>query len=220
MKGLRIVGSYIFEYFLITLLLILSLILVIPFIPVYIGVYNFFKRPMDDRMFIDIFKTIKREFKIIIPYSLVELGLIIFGGLNVYYMTNNPENMNLLFLIASYIALIIALILFIHAPAIISNMNVSFRQLLVNSFMLTFGGVLNSLLMAAIVVIYLFGVLNFATLIPIGLYFLCLINNQTIERNILTLKARSMNMSVEELKRKQNEDDYIDEYGNIRDVEE
>lgn len=219
MKGLRIVGSYIFEYFLVTLLLILSLLLVIPFVPVYIGVYSFFKRPMDDRAFTDIFKTIKRDYKIIIPYSLLELGLVIFGGLNVYYMTNNPANMNPLFLIASYIALIIALILFIHAPAIISNMNVSFRQLLVNSFTVTFGGIINSLLMAVIVVIYLVGILNFAALIPLGIYFLCLINNQTIERNILVLKAKSLNMTVDELKRKENEDDYIDEYGNIRDVE-
>ena len=37
------------------------------------------------------------------------------------------------------------------------------------------------------------------------MYFLCLINNQTVERNILTLKARCMNMSVEELKRKLKE---------------
>lgn len=216
MKGLRIVGSYIFEYLLVTLLLVLSLTLVIPFIPIYIGVYNFFKRPMEDRAIIDIFKIIKKEFKIIIPFTLVELGLIIFGGLNVYYMTNNPENMNPLFLIASYIALIIALVLFIHAPAIISNMNVTFRQLLVNSFTVTFGGITNSLLMAAIVILYLIGIMNFAALAPVGIYVLCLINNQTIERNILVLKAKSLNMTVEELKKKQKEDDYIDEYGNIR----
>ena len=219
MKGLRIVGSYLFEYFVVTLLLVFSLVLVIPFIPIYIGVYNFLKRPMEDRMLSDIFKTIKRDFKIIIPYSLVELGLIIFGGLNIYYMTNNPEQMNSIFLTASYIALFIALVLFIHAPAIISNMNVSFRELLVNSFTLTFGGVTNSLLTAAIVVLYLYGIVNFAWLVPIGIYFLCLVNNQTIERNVLVLKAKSLNMTVDELKRKQNEDDYIDEYGNIRDVE-
>ena len=210
------VGSYIFEYLIVTLLLVLSLTLIIPFIPVYIGVYNFFKRPMDDRALSDIFKTIKNEFRIIIPFTFIELGLIIFGGLNVYYMTNNPQHMNPLFLTASYIALIIALILFIHAPAIISNMDVTFRELLVNSFTVILGGVTNSLLMAAILIIYLIGIMNFALLAPIGIYVLCLINNQTIERNILTLKAKSLNMTVEELKRKQNEDDYIDEYGNIR----
>ena len=70
--------------------------------------------------------------------------------------------------------------------------------------------------MAAIVILYLIGIMNFAALAPVGIYVLCLINNQTIERNILVLKAKSLNMTVEELKKKQKEDDYIDEYGNIR----
>ena len=43
MKGLRLLGDVIFEYLIITLILILSICLVIPFIPVFVGVIAYLR---------------------------------------------------------------------------------------------------------------------------------------------------------------------------------
>ena len=51
MKGLRLFGDYAFEFFVITLLVALSAVLILPFIPMVVGVAGYFKTYINSRRF-------------------------------------------------------------------------------------------------------------------------------------------------------------------------
>ena len=211
MKGLRIFGDYLFEYFVITLLLVLSFVLIIPFIPIFIGVVSYFRRKIDDRMFKDIFKPIKDNFKIIILFTIFELILLIFSALNIYYMNTNPEQMSTFMLFISYVGLIIGAYLLIHSPVVILDMKVNFRQLLFNSIFLIMGGFKNTLLCIVCVLAYVFIGIAMPYLMILGIYFIPFVISKFTSKNIIQLKAIRMNTTVAELTRLENQDDYLDE---------
>ncbi|MBQ3253752.1 MAG: hypothetical protein IJA65_04265 [Acholeplasmatales bacterium] len=215
MKGLRIIGDYFLEYLIITLLLILSAILIIPFIPVFIGVISYFRRDLDARMLKDIFVPIKENLVIIIKFTIFELVLLSFSALNIYFMNTNLEVMNEFILFISYVGLIIGIIFLINAPIIILNMNVNLRQLLFNSIALIFGGFVNSLLAIAAVGVYVVAGILFPYLLLIGIYIVPFFVSKYTNQNLLKLKARKLKTTVEELTKKENQDDYFDEKGYI-----
>lgn len=211
MKGLRIFGDYLFEYFTITLLLILSFVLIIPFIPIFIGIVSYFRRKLDDRMLKDIFKPIKDNFKIIILFTIFELVLIIFSVLNIYYMNTNLEQMNTVMLFISYTGLIIGIYLLIHSPVIILDMKVNFRQLLFNSVFLIMGGFKNTLLCIVGVLVYELIGITVPYLTIVLIYFIPFLISKLTSKNIIQLKAIRMNTTVAELTKMENQDDYLDE---------
>lgn len=211
MKGLRIFGDYLFEYFTITLLLILSFVLIIPFIPIFIGIVSYFRRKLDDRMLKDIFKPIKDNFKIIILFTIFELVLIIFSVLNIYYMNTNLEQMNTVMLFISYTGLIIGIYLLIHSPVIILDMKVNFRQLLFNSVFLIMGGFKNTLLCIVGVLAYALIGITIPYLTIVLIYFIPFLISKLTSKNIIQLKAIRMNTTVAELTKMENQDDYLDE---------
>ena len=90
MKGLRIFGDYVAEFFIITILLALSALLVLPFVPMVVGVTGFFQRDINGRRFKDIFTTIGKNYKILIFYTLVQIIAIVLPVLNIYYFNTNP----------------------------------------------------------------------------------------------------------------------------------
>ena len=55
MKGLNVFGEYAFEFLVITILMGLSAVLILPFVPMLVGVTGFFSRPMGERRFKDIY---------------------------------------------------------------------------------------------------------------------------------------------------------------------
>ena len=211
MKGLRIFGDYLFEYFTITLLLILSFVLIIPFIPIFIGIVSYFRRKLDDRMLKDIFKPIKDNFKISILFTIFELVLIIFSVLNIYYMNTNLEQMNTVMLFISYTGLIIGIYLLIHSPVIILDMKVNFSQLLFNSVFLIMGGFKNTLLCIVGVLAYALIGITIPYLTIVLIYFMPFLISKLTSKNIIQLKAIRMNTTVAELTKIENQDDYLDE---------
>ena len=78
MKGLRLLGDYALEFLVVTLLLAISALLIIPFIPMVTGVTGFFRTDINTRRFKDIFVTIGKNIKIIIFYTLFQLVIIVF----------------------------------------------------------------------------------------------------------------------------------------------
>lgn len=91
MKGLRLLGDVIFEYLIITLILILSICLVIPFIPVFVGVIAYLRLDINTRTLRDFWMGIKENIKILIPYSIFELTILAFSILNLYFFLTHPE---------------------------------------------------------------------------------------------------------------------------------
>lgn len=218
MKGLRLFGDYALEILVITLLLTLSALSVIFFVPMLVGVAGFFKNNIDTRRFKDIFTTIGRNWKILIFYTLFQLVIIVLPVLNIYYFNTHAEAMNFIsyFVLAvSCIALLVGAVFLTTAPTVIVNMDLTFRQLLYNGVMLVFGGAIRSLICVACVagVFALFIFYPFAVILT--LYAVSYLISRLMNENILKLKAKALNVSVYELKKKPASDDYLDEYGRI-----
>lgn len=220
MKGLRIVGDYALEILVVTLLLALSALLVIPFIPMLVGVTGFFSTDINTRRFKDIFTTIGKNWKILIFYTLFQLIIIVFPVLNIYFFNTHPQNINYFVLAVSCIALIAGVIFLVTAPTVIVNMRVTLRQLFYNGIMLLFGGFWRSLLSLACVAGLVALLLYYPYLVVAALYFIPFIIARLMKDNFLKLKAKALNTSVFELKRRQTEDDYLDENGEINRADE
>lgn len=220
MKGLRIVGDYALEILVVTLLLALSALLVIPFIPMLVGVTGFFSTDINTRRFKDIFTTIGKNWKILIFYTLFQLIIIVFPVLNIYFFNTHPQNINYFVLAVSCIALVAGVIFLVTAPTVIVNMRVTLRQLFYNGIMLLFGGFWRSLLSLACVAGLVALLLYYPYLVVAALYFIPFIIARLMKDNFLKLKAKALNTSVFELKRRQTEDDYLDENGEINRADE
>lgn len=220
MKGLRIVGDYALEILVVTLLLALSALLVIPFIPMLVGVTGFFSTDINTRRFKDIFTTIGKNWKILIFYTLFQLIIIVFPVLNIYFFNTHPQNINYFVLAVSCIALVAGVIFLVTAPTVIVNMRVTLRQLFYNGIMLLFGGFWRSLLSLACVAGLVALLLYYPYLVVAALYFIPFIIARLMKDNFLRLKAKALNTSVFELKRQQTEDDYLDENGEINRADE
>ena len=220
MKGLRIFGEYIVEIVVVTLLMALSAATVIMFIPMVVGMTGFFKNKKDVRLFRDIFLTMKENWKILIPYTIFELLIIIFPVLNIYFFNTHLDKMNYFLLAVSYIALVVGGIYLTTAPTIIVNMNINFFQLLRNGFMLLFGGLFRSIASVAVIGGILALVLLYPYAIPATLYLAPLLTSKLMLENFDVLKARVLGTSVYAVKQEELNDDYLDERGMVKHAEE
>lgn len=215
MKGFRIFGDYAFEFLVVTVLLALSAVLIIPFIPMLVGVAGYFKTDINTRRFKDIFTAIGRNWKILIFYTVFQLVIVIFPVLNIYFFNTHPENTNYFVLAVSCVALFIGIVYLVTAPTVIINMNVNLRQLLYNGVMLIFGGLLRSIISALCVAGIVALILFYPYVVPLTLYAVPLAISKLMAENFIKLKAKALKTSVFELKRKQTEDDYINDNGEI-----
>ena len=220
MRGIRLFGEYVLEIVVVTLLVAVSAATVVMFIPMMVGLNGFFKNKKEDRLFKDIFTTIGENWKILIPFTIFELLILVFPVLNIYYFNTNPEKMNYIILALSYVALVIGAIYFVTAPTIIVNMYVGFGQLLRNGFMLLFGSLVRSI--AALLIVA--GVLAMVVLYPYAvvatLYLVPFLVTKLMLENFYTLKARVLDTNVYELKKQESADDYFDENYQVKHPEE
>lgn len=216
MKGLRIFGDYALEFLVVTLLVALSALSVIFFVPMIVGVTGFFDNDINTRRFKDIFTTIGRNWKILILYTIFQLIIIVFPVLNIYFFNTHPEKVNYFVLAVSVIALVVGIIYLATAPTVIVNMEVKFRQLIYNGIMMLFGSLWRSivavLLIGGIVALIIF----YPYVVVLTLYAVPLVISRLMKENFYHLKAKALNTSVFELKKKQNTDDYLDETGAIK----
>lgn len=216
MKGLRILGEYILEILFVTVLVALSAALVLPFIPVLVGLNGYFKNKKDVRLFRDVFITIKENAIILIPFTIFELLIIVFPMLNIYYFNTHPDKMNFFLLAASYVALVVGSIYFVTGPTIIVNMKVTFFQLLYNGFMLLFGGLLRSLVCLAVVAGVIALILFYPYAVVAAFYLVPLVVTKFMTENFYVLKARVLGTNVYQLKKQESDDDYLDERGRVK----
>lgn len=215
MHGLQLFGEYVLEIFVISLLIAASALLILPFIPMIIGVVGFFKTDKNTRRFKDIFTTIGSNIVIIVLYTLFELVIIVFPILNIYFFNTHPENINYFVLAVCWIALVVGAIYLVHAPIIIVNMKVTFRQLLYNGFMLIFGGLIRSILAVGMVAGIVAIILYYPYVLPLTLYLFPFLLSKLLTENFLELKAKATKTSVYELKHNKGKDDYLNENGEI-----
>ena len=110
MKGFQILGEYILEIVVVTLLVALSAATVVFFIPMMVGLAGYFRYKKNVRTFRDIFATMKENALILIPYTIFELLITVFPILNIYYFNTHLENTNYIVLAVSYVALVLGVI--------------------------------------------------------------------------------------------------------------
>jgi hypothetical protein len=188
-KQLLTIGNIIFDYLIITLIGILSLLLIVPFIPIYVGIIGYFVMDRDDRDLKGLFLTIKSNIKIISLYTIFILILTIIPILNILLINKTDIFLfETIFLGINYVVLILDLIFVINGPIIIIKMNVNFKQLLFNSFMLIFGGLINFLTGLGLIVIYLYVGFENILLFILGFYFVVKILTLLISINLNKLK--------------------------------
>lgn len=211
---LQIFGDYVFEFFVVTFLLIISLVLIVPFIPMLVGVVGYFKKDIHSRRYKDIFVNIKENWKILIKYTIFQLTILIFSCLNIFYFNTHVENSNFFVLAVSYIALIVGIFYLITAPTIIVQMNVTFRQLLFNGFMLLLGNLKNSFIAILLIVGIVLLILYFPYIIVFLFYAIPLVSQKLMLSNFYILKAKALGIPVEDLKNKNDEDELITEINN------
>lgn len=216
MKGLRLVGDYAFEFLVITLLVAVSALSVIFFVPMIVGVTGYFSNDIDTRRFKDVFTTIGKNWKILIFYTIFQLVMIVFPTLNIYFFNTHPENVNYFVLAVCVIALLVGVVYLATAPTVIANMDVKFRQLVYDGIMMLFGSLWRSAVSVLIIIGIVALVIFYPYVLPLTLYAAPFAISRLMAENFLKLKAKAMNTSVFELKKKQNEDDYLDERGAIR----
>ena len=216
MKGLRLLGDYALEFVVVTLLVALSALSVIFFVPMIVGVTAYFKNDINTRRFKDIFTTIGKNWKILIFYTLFQLIIIVFPVLNIYFFNTHPENVNYFVLAVSVIALIVGVIYLATAPTVIVNMEVTFRQLIYNGIMMLFGSLWRSLVSVLIIAGIVALILYYPYVVVITLYVAPMIISRMMKENFYHLKAKALNTSVFELKKKEKDDDYLDEKGAVK----
>ena len=216
MRGLRIVGDYALEFLVITLLVALSAVTIIFFIPMLVGVTAFFGNEMGTRRFKDIFIAIGANWKILIFYTLFQLVIILFPVLNIYYFNTNPEHISDFVLAVSCVALFVGVVFLATAPTVIVNMNVNFFQLLRNGIMMLFGSLWRSFVAVLLIDGVVALILYYPYAVILTLYAVPMATAKLMNENFYHLKAKAMNTSVFELKKKQNEDDYLDEKGAVK----
>ena len=216
MKGLRILGDYALEFLVVTLLVALSALTVIFFVPMLVGITAYFQNDLNTRRFKDIFTGIGRNWKILIFYTLFQLIIIVFPILNIYFFNTHPENVNYFVLAVSVVALIVGIMYLATAPTVIVNMDLKFRQLIYNGIMMLFGSLWRSLvailLIGGIVALILF----YPYAVVVTLYAVPMIISSLMRENFYHLKAKALNTSVFELKKKEKDDDYLDEKGAVK----
>ena len=215
MHGLQVFGEYVWEVLVISLLLAASALLIVPFIPMYIGVVGFFKTDKKTRRFKDIFTTIGSSFATIVFYTIFELVIIVFPILNIYFFNTHPEHTNYFVLAVCVVALIVGVLYLINGPIIIVNMQVGFRQLLYNGFMLLFGGFLRSVLAIGVMGGVVAMILFYPYVLPLTLYAVPFVLSKLLTENFYVLKAKALKTSVYELKHNIDKDDYINENGEV-----
>ena len=216
MKGLRILGDYALEFLVVTLLVALSALTVIFFVPMIVGVTAYFKNDINSRRFKDIFTAIGRNWKILIFYTLFQLVIIVFPVLNIYFFNTHPENINFFVLAVCVIALLVGIIYLATAPTVIVNMDVTFRQLIYNGIMMLFGSLWRSIVSVLLIAGIVALILYYPYAVVITLYAVPMIISRLMTENFYHLKAKALKTSVFELKKKEKEDDYLDEKGAIK----
>lgn len=190
-KRIQLYGTIMFDYIFITILLNISIVLVIPFIPVVIGLTKYFTTPNEEQSLTIIFKTIKENLKIILQITFFLIFIVSVSIINLYVI--DTENSFLVGIVEglSYIMLLIATILFIHSPIIVCHMNVSFKQLIYNSIMLSFGGLINFFTSIGIVVLFAYMISQSYLVLVFGITLVIYLISRISYNNLIILKEKN-----------------------------
>ncbi|NMA04980.1 MAG: hypothetical protein GX931_01255 [Acholeplasmataceae bacterium] len=126
------IGNYLFDYLVLTILLIISGLLIIPLYAIIVGIVAFFETGANYKV---IFTTIKENFKLILLLTILMLFLGSLIVLSLFIIKS--LGMDIITIIIICLLIFLMVLLIIYPPIIILKMNVTFKQLLRNTVYLT-----------------------------------------------------------------------------------
>ncbi|MCF7930808.1 MAG: hypothetical protein K9L02_04820 [Acholeplasmataceae bacterium] len=190
MKKFNTIGILLFDYMISVVLLNLAILLVIPFIPLWIGYQKYIETDLHSRSLKLIFTNIKDNVKIISQITIFLIVLFGFAYFNLMWLKTDLKVIDIFIKIMSYIVLWIGLTILIYAPTIITNMNVTFKQLLYNGIMLIFGGITNYLISLALIVVFLYLSIQSIIVLILGIPFVIYMISKLSIINLNYLKEK------------------------------
>lgn len=135
MKWMNQIGTDLYDALLITLLMSVSFVLVIPFIPIVIGVQAYYQFDRNERRLRLIFETLYENRRLIARYTLFTLGTLGIATLNIAYFSPLIATGHGIFVGVNWVVIGIVALSFIYAPMVIIMMKVTLWQLLFNAWM-------------------------------------------------------------------------------------
>ena len=205
LEGFRKIGTWIFDFFVITILLTLSLALVFPFPFILTGVHNYFLYKFEDRRLANIFNILKPNWKILLKFSIFWGVVVVLSVFEIVYF--NLVGIRLDFLTGvCYVLLILSVVFITDAPIIILRMNVTLRQLLFNCITLIYGCWWFLLISFIISIGYFVAFAYFPYIGGAGLYFLALVANLASRKAIKKLMAKAKKVKPEEIEEPENKE--------------
>ena len=202
-SGIQKVGTVVFDFLAITILLTLSLVLVFPFPFILTGVYHYFLYRLDDRRLANIFNIIGENWRILLKFSLLWGIVLILSVLEIVYFNSVWPGHNFLTLVC-YVLLILCIILVTNMPMIVIRMKVTLPQLLFNCITLIYGCWWFLLIAYAVIIGYCVAFSFFPYISGAGLYFLALIGNLASRKAIRKLMAKAKKVPVSEIVEPEN----------------
>lgn len=204
-EGLRKLGTFIFDYLVITVLLTLSLALIFPFPFILTGVHNYFLYKFEDRRLANIFNILKENWKILLKFSILWGVVVILSVVELVAFNLNGWKNDFLTTIC-YVLLFFSVIFITNAPMIVLRMNVNLKQLLFNCFTLIYGCWWFILISIALTIGYFVAFAYFPYISGIGLYILALVANFATRRAIRNLKAKALKVNPNTIEEPENKD--------------
>ncbi len=191
MKWMNQIGTDLYDALLITLLVSMSVVLVIPFIPMIVGVQAYYRSERNDRRLRTIFTTIYENRRLIARYTLFTLGTLGIATLNIAYFSPLITTGHGLFVGVNWVVVSIVALSFIYAPMVIVMMKVTLRQLLFNAWI---AALTQPLLLIVLVIAY--GALGFLVmyapaLTPLGFVPVLALVAQLTHRHLVNLSTQS-----------------------------
>ncbi|OQA78411.1 MAG: hypothetical protein BWY30_00720 [Tenericutes bacterium ADurb.Bin239] len=186
MKRLTLFLEQIFDYLVLSVLLVISLALIVPFTFALAVMIAYCSIPLDSRSLKGAFRLISENKKQILLYSLISTILLVLLVLNVNYFTFTSSTLSNITLFMSWIILVVVALFTMFAPIVIFRMHVTNKELMQNITLLILRGNVFSLLLLAVTFGLTLVVLYYPLIIIPLLYFygylVYLITNYVLEK--------------------------------------
>lgn len=152
LERLNQLGSSVFDVMFLTLILVIGTFLVIPLIPLWIGIQKYIQADPEERTMSMVFRNIQENLSITLQVTLFLILLLGASSVNILFLHTGNTVMDAIIQGISYILLFLGITIMMHVGVIITNMRVTFREAIYNSLMLVFGGIPSYLLQLAILI--------------------------------------------------------------------
>lgn len=188
-KTIYEIGEHIFDYFVLSFLVNISLFLLIPFTPIYMGVVSYILD--EDKSLRKIFAYIKENIKVIVSISIFILLIFVVCYINVFALQPQDSLLYYFIQVLSYILLFVGTIVFVYSPTIIYYMNVTAKQAIFNSLLLVLYNPFKAIVIIGVVIGFIYIGTHSIIFIILGQYMVIFAISKMIKTTILRIKERS-----------------------------